>query len=624
MLLPLLICSIVAPAAPKPAPIALYDLTYALKYDANDPAQVSDAWDHAHVVSTLQGIVNRDAPLLYVRFVESGRIQVDDYWLEKFRAPGGWLANRPIQPIASLPALIGRFRDRIKGVVVYDPRVHATSNLASTIAGVEDLIAIRYDTRPTSLFTQLVLNGPKLPIVRQLMKDDGTPLFTGKDTVPGTQIPSTGSAKCDAYLWLKANYLDTGQVDPGYAGFYIDSYWLTNPRPVGPNQHTLTNHDFFVAKKAFFFDLLVWDDETPVDDKRQKPGTDLATLKTLLKAAHDQGGKDRMIHVGGFTPWAYKYTDHNGAGGKHQAVPTEWQYGMLFSAYNAFVDADAIGLAAMANASFYMHFPLRQKYPQKWVTERQLRERKLIDDGGRVRDRDREYILFYVGDYDSAAWVYQYLPQVWEQPARGQIPLMWCISPVIERRAPALMDYLRRTASPRDYFAAADNGAGYLNPGMLQEPRPFSALPSGLDAWAKHCKPMYQRWDITITGFIIDGFAPGLNEKGYDCYASFSPNGIVPQKTPIAMLHGNMPVLRADYDLADNEDKAAETIVQRVAARKIPFTWFRAVLKSPQWYMNVYAKARAMNPKIELLDAPTFFEMLRQDLKATPKRRIDE
>jgi hypothetical protein len=184
------------------------------------------------------------------------------------------------------------------------------------------------------------------------------------------------------------------------------------------------------------------------------------------------------------------------------------------------------------------------------------------------------------------------------------------------------LEYHRETATANDFFAAADNGAGYLMPGMLQEldgePRGISGLPSGLDAWANHCKPYYRRWDMTITGFVIDGYAPGLNEKGFDCYASFSPNGIVPQKVPIAMLHGTMPVLRSDYDLVSNNSKeAANVAMQRIRAREkeIRFHWFRHILKTPTWQVEVIEEVQRLDPKIELLDAPSFFELLRIDLQ---------
>lgn len=601
-----------------PEPIVHFDLRPTLKNDMNDPVQVRQAWDLCHAAATLQGVVNRKAPRLYLRYVQAYNMDIDEYWWKKNSEPGAWMAGREVRNITDIAELVQHFRKDIRGVVVYDERVAATSNLASTLAGVRDLIAVRFDPRPDSLYSKLVAGGPKLPVAEKLMAPDGGPLFTGQGTIPGTEVRSTGSAKCDAYLWLKHHYLDNGKVDPCFAGYYIDAYWLTKPLKSIPNHHTLTNHDYFVAKRGWFFDLNIWEDEATVDDPGQKPGSDLRALEALMRSAYQLGGKDRLIHVGGFTPWFAKYTT-TGAGSKHGDVATEWQTSQLLSAYNAFVDADACGLGAMANASFHMHFPLKDKYPQKWVTRDELRQRGYLKADGTVDFRDREFIVLYVGDYDACAWIYQALPTLWDHPQRGKVPLMWCLTPVAERRVPMAMDYVRRTASPADYFAAADNGAGYLNPGMLQEPRGMSGLPEALDLWAAHCKPYYQRWDIGITGFVIDGNGPGLNKKGLDCYASFSPRGIVPQKVPATLLHGTMPVIRASYDLNHDPPQSAEVIRDRIRVRTVPFHWFRAILRGPDWYVSLHQKLAEIDPKITWLDAPTFFELYRVYLETTPE-----
>ncbi|MEW6238796.1 MAG: GxGYxYP domain-containing protein [Candidatus Omnitrophota bacterium] len=599
-------------------PIAIFDLTYTLNYDLNDPKQAAAAWDHCHAAATLQGIVNRDDPRLYIRYVSNGGINIDDYWLNRMSEPGQWLAGAERKKIPDIAALITTFRDFIKGAVVYDPKVPATSNLASTIAGAEDLIAVRYDPSSQSLYTKIIVKGPKLPVVKRLLKADGSSLFTGRGVIPDTDIPSTGSAKCDAYLWLKNKYIDAGLCDAVHAGFYIDSYWLKNPTAANPNHHTLTNHDFFVAKRGFFFDLGVWDDEAPIDDPKQVLGTDLNTLKALLLSAYERGGKDVMTHIGGFIPWAFKYTSDGAGGGQHEGVPTEWEFSRIASAYNTYVDADAFGMGAMANASFFSHYPLQEKYPQAWTTKEDLTARGYLAPDGKINFDGRQFIVFYVGDYDSAAWVYQQMPLYWDDPNRGKLPMMWCVSPIIEKRAGMAMDYMRRTSAANDYFAAPDNGAGYLNPGMLQEPRPISGLPSGLEAWGKHCASYYDRWDLSVTGFVIDGYAPGLNQKGLDCYAQFSPNGIVPQKIPLTLLHGEMPVLRADYDVNGNPDEAVGVIMERVKARKVPFHWFRNILKPPSWYVEVRDKLKEADSKLELLDAPSFFELYRIYLKTHP------
>ena len=197
---------------------------------------------------------------------------------------------------------------------------------------------------------------------------------------------------------------------------------------------------------------------------------------------------------------------------------------------------------------------------------------------------------------------------------------MWSISPVLAERVPMAWDYRRETATANDYFAAADNGAGYLNPGELQIPR-LSGLPNATAQWAEHCKPYYRKWGLTVSGFVIDGYAEGLNSNGLDAYMEFSPNGIVPQKVPATMLYkGVMPVLKSGPDVNDNNPKvAAAQIIEYVREQQIPFHWFRNILKSPEWYVEVTEEIRRLNPNLELVDAPTFFELYRTFLKENHK-----
>ena len=599
--------------------VRILDLRALNEVDLKDKQEAARLWDIMHTTATLQGIVNRNSPKLYIRYVKNGQGEnVDDYWWNKYRRPGEWLAGRDTVATTELVDVIAAFRKEIRGVVVYDSNVASTSNVASSVAGIEDLIAVRYDDSPQSLYSRLVLNGLKLPVKCWLVRKDGTSLFTGKGKISGTDRPSTGSLKIDPYVWFIEKYLKTGRCNTEYAAYYIDQFWRTDPTRTVTNHHQLTNHDFFVSRKAFFFDLSPWGDEPATDDLTQKQGLDLQTLETFLKEAYKQNKGEKYCYIGGFPSWIYKYTQH--AGGKHEDVATEWEFSRIISAYNAFKDADAIGLGALANSSFWQHFPLRESYPQKWVTHQELKDRGYLNPDGTVNFQGRNFILFYVGDYDSSSWIAQTTPFLWDEPNRGNIPLMWSISPVLAERVPMVMHNYRMTATPNDYFASADNGAGYLMPGMLQSPRPISGLKSGLDAWAKHCTKYYRKWGLTITGFVIDGEAPGLDQNGLDCYASFSPNGIVPQKTPLTLLHKDMPVIRADFDIVDSDcRKAADVVAERVSKRPIPFHWFRAILKSPSWYKGICDELKQRQSNIELLDAPTFFELYRIYLKQNPE-----
>jgi len=600
-------------------PIGMIDMRYTLTTDVNQPQGLKTAWDDVHLVATLQGIVNRKVPQLYINLVQNGPVNIDSYWWNKYRSEGKWLHGRDTIVYANIMDLVSAYKNAINGAVVYDPAVASTSNVASSVSGIEDLLAIRYDTSATSLYTRIILNGPKVPVKVWLVNADGSSKFTAAPgNIPETSRPSTGSAKNDAYIWFIEHYLKTGKCNTEYGAYYLDQAWMKHPKAAGRNHHTLSNHDFFVSRRAFFFDLSPWGDESATDDNGQKAGTDLNTLKEfLLIAYHQNKGKD-FAYLGGFPPWAFKYTKH--AGGKHADVETEWEYSRIISAYNAFKDADAIGYGALANASFWQHFPLKKQYKQPWVTVSDLKNKALLTPEGKVDFKGRNFMIFYVGDYDASSWVSQMTPVLWDNKQRGKVPMMWSISPVLQERVPMALDYLRESASENDYFAAADNGAGYLMPGMLQAPRPISGLPDGVDAWTAHNKPYYKRWDITISGFIIDGEAPGLNKKGLDAYAKFSPNGIVPQKTPLTLLHGNMPVLKSDADvMEDDPAKAAALVLDRIKHRPVPFHWFRNILKSPDWYVKVAEEIKKADPTVILLDAPTFFELYRTYLKQNPE-----
>lgn len=583
-------------------PIRYYDMTHLNALKLSDPAQARAAWDEAHFVAALQGIVNRDAPRLFVRFMP----QPDDFWWEQLTREGEWLHGRPVEKPASLEALMTAFADRIKGLVVYDERNWASSNLASTVAGVEDRLPLRFDESPGSLYGRVRACG--LPFAADVMQ---IPLFTGSGTIPGTQETSSGSAKCDAYRWLKHAYLDTGKVSKNYLAFYIDQYWLIAPTKSGFSNATLTNHDFFISQRAFFFDLHVWDEEAPVDDPQQKPGTDATTLRSILATAASNSGGD-IIHIGGFVPWPWKYTNEPGAGSTHGGVDTEWRYAQIISSYNGIMDADAIGYSGMANASFYQHHPLDAVYPQNpRPTLADLRSEGLLLEDGSVKP-DHTYACFYMGDYDSAAWLNYHVPLWWQDPAHGEQLCTWAFNPNLDRRAPHVFHYVRKHQSPNDWFMFGDSGAGYLNPGGLVEPRE-SGLSSGLEAWVKHNQRYARRYDLDVTGFIIDGHSKPMGPEGMDAYMQFSPMGIVGQKIGWQGLwKDTMPYLRMRRDIYGTPEAAGKEIAELSRRRSPEFLFVRTILQSPSWTRDTMAASVAAEPRLKWLDPYRFFLLLKE------------
>lgn len=585
--------------------LATIDMTYMFKLDRSDPHQLHEIWDDAHVLAALQGLANRDRATIYQFFIGKESGSIDHFWWDWMRGRNNWLSRGAVQLRKTLRDLIFDHRHLVHGLVVYDENVPSTSNVASTVAGVENLLPVRFDPSSHSLFHFMTrdIHGPRFPVRRWLIHPDGAPLFTGRGIIPDTRTASTRSAKCDAYIWAKELFLDTGRCDPAKMGYYIDAYWLQKPSGYIPN-HTLSNHDYFIARRGFFFDLDPWADETPVDDPTQPLGTDQRTLRAILRSAWNQTKGEKMIHIGGFPPWDKKYTNYPGAGGKHGGVATEWEYAYIVSCFNGYMDADALGLGAMANASLYQHYPLKDRYPQKFPTTQGLQERKLIAPDGSVADQS--YVAIYVGDYDSAAWLYQMLPTMWTDPARGSIPLGWAFDPNLSDRFAPGMVYARDNKSPHDHFISGDSGAGYLNPGALQTPRKFSGLPSGIDTWRAHCDKYYRLWDVKLTGFIIDGDAPAMNAQVKAAYAQFSPDGMVAQKIPLEGVFAGMPFLRMG-NLPGNSGtpaEAARAIIQQTSARGAQFRIYRTILKTPSWHKELFEllKHSAQGSRIKIVD----------------------
>ncbi len=593
-----------------PAKMDTFDLTYLSDALDGSREELIKSWDEMHFLVALQGISNRETPKLYY-FYKGDRGQTDRFWLTKMRGHDAWLEHTRFTEIKNFSELYRKYGSVFKGVVVYDPKVPATSCIASTIAGAEDLAPIRYDPEPGSLYYRMVLNpkGPKMKVRKWLLNEDGTSMFTGKGKIPGTDRDSTGSAKCDAYIWAKINYLDKGRCSKEFMGYYIDYYFALHADPKSLNLATLVNQDFQIMHKAFVFDLGPWDDEAVIDDPGQKKGLDMETFKEILQSQYTQS-KGEMVQISGFTPWNMKYTKTAGAMGQHGDVETEWRHAELLSNYNCYMDADAIGASDMTNASVFSQFPLEKKYTQHKNTLDDLKRLGYVDQQGRVKKGT--YLCIYVGDYDSAAWLYQMMPSIWEDPVRGQVPLGWAINPTLAQRFAFGMDYFRQTATENDTFVAGDNGAGYLNPGSLAEPRKFSGLPSGVAKWKEHNKKWFGIFDISCVGFVIDGFAPQMTDELFDVYAEIAPDGIGGQKLPSGegvwkhkMPYKSMGSLEKSTRISD--------IVGGLDKDKVNFVLLRNILWKPEEQRDFYLEfIRAMKDNAIVMEPYSFYRIMKQ------------
>ena len=549
-------------------------------------------YDLFRFAACLEGLLNRARPVLFLEWEAHDR-----FWLDWCRAPGNFLEDEPIETIDSFDALLVRFAEEIRacGLILWDPAVPATLNAATTVCGCEGLLPVRAGSRALDVIR--ARTGAEVRL-------DLTGRFDGRGTVWQTDEPSTGSAKCDAYVWAMERCMRETADDLLF--FTLDGASWAADRPYYPDLGNafVPNMDYAVSKRAFVFDLFAFDDEAPCDDPAQTPGCDLAVMKRILRAEYDKSGGEKIVTVCGFNPWHVKYTTHGGRG-RHEPIEAEWRLTEIFSAYNCVKDADAAGYCGLGNASVWTHYPLRPRY-----------ENRKSAPPAEGYDPEKTYVLFYVGDYDAAAWTARFIPRWAADPALGKNPLMWCFNPNLADRIPMAFDYVYRNFTDRDYFAAGDSGAGYNNPRLLYPPRIHSDLPSGAEANAAHSLPYFERFDLSHIGFVINGVHPLDARQKYDL-TRFAKGGVayLGAGDPASIVNG-VPFLPHTCDIAvEHTDpaKAARTAADwmRAAHPGKRFHVFRTILYSPTDHDRLLAELRRLVPDVELLDPFTFFDYLK-------------
>ncbi|HEX2971263.1 MAG TPA: hypothetical protein VHP11_02950, partial [Tepidisphaeraceae bacterium] len=130
-----------------------------------------------------------------------------------------------------------------------------------------------------------------------------------------------------------------------------------------------------------------------------------------------------------------------------------------------------------------------------------------------------------------------------------------------------------------------------------------------------HNTAYFKRYDLSITGFVIDGFAPNMGERGLDEYMKFSPDGLVFQHPRPAGLHKKtLPYVAMATDLDGDPKDAGPRIVSLIGQKTPCFLSIRTILKSPTWHKRTI-DAAVQTPggqQLRFVDPYTFFLLVKQ------------
>jgi hypothetical protein len=179
------------------------------------------------------------------------------------------------------------------------------------------------------------------------------------------------------------------------------------------------------------------------------------------------------------------------------------------------------------------------------------------------------------------------------------------------------MQYLYRTKTENDFFAADASAAGYMNPNRID--------PAYMPLFVGHNKKFYEQWDMSLSPMVLDWDEPTDVVK--DAFLQFSPDGYATivmdlhdtgGKLPQPHVWKGMPVMEL-INNACNFSTAEETA--RIISSDIPaptgnqprYYFFRIVWTSPSKVIDAVNRLKSLRPEldIEVVDPYNFFHFFK-------------
>ena len=621
---------------------ALPSFRQAVHLDAADITALDG--DQQGLLVSLQGVVNRSRPRIYLYW---GTDPTNVEWLKTIAVP----YTMTSQPMS----LLERYRSEVSGAIVYDPNVPDTINLATTLAGVHGVVIATAD-----LAAQL-----QLPIVEDLRGRFADKLAVYQYALSSvwpsltkrllTAISPSDSQTTPNVQWTtllqvtqpvtdasnKATYTaDLSSLLGGTAVYvrYQDAYSNTGWGP-SVSQVTVTADGNVIAsfqpgtsaETPFLFD--------PDSSQVASGGWRFAdgTNYFIYKFAPPAGTKTLTLST---LMWNQYLVTATNTAPSFQVVnplfrdyivatkaPVFWldpevpEEAALFTQILQTVEPDTPYLGWFPQGHEMTGVTLCAQYATVVVAADYFYNASVFS-GVRAPIKSYQplaptpklankiYLSLTMVEGDNIQYDQHRLRQMWDDPARGQVPLGWSISVLLLDIAPALLSYFQRTQTANDLLVAGPSGAGYTYPVVW----PSSALPGFMRRSGAYMERTGMK---TLFVYNRDGSNDvPLSTNLVDLYKSNIPglDGIVYnyESTSQASLIDGLPVATL---LGVNDAPTGITELTNIASTWTGTTPLFVAAGLESWNMmpsDANAMVASLGSQFEVVRPDVFFKLLRQ------------
>ncbi|GLV53808.1 hypothetical protein KDH_06590 [Dictyobacter sp. S3.2.2.5] len=533
------------------------------------------------MMSTLQGIVNREQPNIYL--IEQNHDEGPYTWLNDSHIP--YQMKDPW-------AVVNQYFHAAKGVIIYDPNLMDTTNIATTEAGLKDGLAVS-----PALAQKLTAAPYKLPVLDDLRGKFANSLaaytwefqnlwpqtthrmLIGLRPTTSVQVPSDNwknfqtimqvqqpvrdSSNRSTYNIDLSNYLGGDAVYLRFQDAYPQDGW-------GPSVHQVTvKADGNVIaqftgcsqqEEQYIFDHGGSScDNNPTDPHRFADGSTYfvyrfvppANTKQLTVSVDmwneylisaskvaPQVSSDEQVAFGYLRDYAV--ANHAFVFWLNTQKPDEAAlFNQILSAvkpetpYLGWFDDEPTGVRMTSQHGVYVL--AADWFSNLTVWSGMEAPSKPIQPAIAPPLQNKVYVTLNVSDGDNLQYDEHYMRALWDNPDRGKVPLNWSISPVLLDAAPFFMNYYQTTASKNDMLIAAPSGAGYFHP---------SEWPAdNLNTYLQHSNAYLRRMGTNIV-YIIDPNST-LSPSVAQAYSQMNLNGVFLNnynQSTLTIANGNLPV----------------------------------------------------------------------------------
>lgn len=376
------------------------------------------------IAMTIAGIVNRDAPRLYLRNVYEtwSYSETDETWESLYKTTGA--VNFTV--ISDINQLVQTFKSFLKGAITYDISLTYSNFIgqsfrwqaeaAAMLGGLTDCIPL------PSTNTAIDINKPSMI--------DVPDFFNGQQTV---QV----SAKLEltTHAWNNSS-LSQEQRYFAWLDWAMDNLL---PRCNSSKFYLREITDWAVNQRMFQMNLAGTEDlrfTSLSDEKAAK----IERVMNYLKAKRP----NEIFHVYGWM---------------RPEPLVQW-----ISAYGG-----SFHETLLSNLSWHHVFP---------VDTNLIYLRPANQNLSNIQLENKYYVLFIASEGDAGNWNIGFQGGAWQSTTRGQIPLAWGFNLQMFEEFPFVAQYYFQTATENDGFMAVSTPLGYAYPDVF----PTTYLP---DAKAK-------------------------------------------------------------------------------------------------------------------------------------------